>query len=81
MERLPSTIQLTAASLVVAIVVGFILGVLAAVRHNTWIDTAAMVFSVLGLTMPIFYIGLLFILVFSVNLGWFPIIGGSTESA
>ena len=78
LERLPSTIQLTAASLVVAIVVGFILGVLAAVRHNTWIDTAAMVFSVLGLTMPIFYIGLLFILVFSVNLGWFPIIGGST---
>ena len=78
MERLPSTIQLTAASLVVAIVVGFILGVLAAVHHNTWVDTAAMVFSVLGLTMPIFYIGLLLILVFSVNLGWFPIIGGST---
>ncbi len=78
MERLPSTIQLTAASLVVAIVVGFVLGVLAAVHHNTWIDTAAMVFSVLGLTMPIFYIGLLLILVFSVNLGWFPIIGGST---
>ena len=78
MERLPSTIQLTAASLLVAIVVGFILGVLAAVHHNTWVDTASMIFSVLGLTMPIFYIGLLLILVFSVNLGWFPIIGGST---
>lgn len=78
LERLPSTVQLTAASLLVAIVVGFILGVLAAVKHNTWVDTAAMVFSVLGLTMPIFYIGLLLILVFSVNLGWFPIIGGST---
>ncbi len=78
LERLPSTIQLTAASLLVAIVVGFILGVLAAVKHNTWVDTAAMVFSVLGLTMPIFYIGLLLILIFSVNLGWFPIIGGST---
>lgn len=78
MERLPSTIQLTASSLLVAIVVGFVLGVLAAVHHNTWIDTASMVFSVLGLTMPIFYIGLLLILVFSVNLGWFPIIGGST---
>ena len=78
MERLPSTLQLTAASLLVAIVVGFILGVLAAVHHNTWIDTASMIFSVLGLTMPIFYIGLLLILVFSVNLGWFPIIGGST---
>ena len=76
-ERLPSTVQLTAASLVVAIVVGFALGVLAAVKHNTWVDTAAMVFSVLGLTMPIFYIGLLLILVFAVRLGWFPITGGT----
>src|SRR5687768_1071007 len=59
MERLPSTLQLTAAAMAVAIVLGFILGVLAAVRHNTWVDTAAMVLSVLGLTMPIFYIGLL----------------------
>src|SRR3712207_9381495 len=41
LERLPSTIQLTAASLVVAILVGFALGVLAAVGHNTWVDTAA----------------------------------------
>jgi peptide/nickel transport system permease protein len=78
LERLPSTIQLTAAALVVAIVVGFSLGVLAAVKHNTWIDTAAMIFSVLGLTMPIFYIGLLSILIFAVRLGWLPIIGGST---
>jgi peptide/nickel transport system permease protein len=72
LERLPSTIQLTAAALVVAIVVGFSLGVLAAVKHNTWIDTAAMIFSVLGLTM------LLSILIFAVRLGWLPIIGGST---
>jgi peptide/nickel transport system permease protein len=78
LERLPSTVQLTAASLVVAIVVGFALGVLAAVKHNTWVDTAAMVFSVFGLTMPIFYIGLLLILIFAVRLGWFPITSGTT---
>jgi ABC-type dipeptide/oligopeptide/nickel transport system permease component len=78
LERLPSTIQLAAAAMVVATVLGFSLGVLAALKHNTWVDTAAMIFSVLGLTMPIFYIGLLFILIFAVRLGWFPIIGGST---
>ena len=78
LERLPSTLQLTAAGLLFAIVIGFAMGVLAAVKHNTWIDTASMVFSVLGLTMPIFYIGLLLILLFAVKLGWFPIIGGSS---
>jgi peptide/nickel transport system permease protein len=77
LERLPSTLQLTGAGLLFAIVIGFAMGVLAAVKHNTWVDTAAMVFSVLGLTMPIFYIGLLLILFFAVKLGWFPIIGGS----
>jgi len=77
-ERLPSTLQLTAAAMVFAVVIGFGLGVLAAVKQNSWVDTAAMVFSVLGLTMPIFYIGLLLILVFGMRLGWLPVVGGSS---
>lgn len=78
LERLPSTLQLTGAAMVFAVLVGFGMGVLAAVKQNTWIDTAAMVFSVLGLTMPIFYIGLLLILVFAVRLGWVPVVGGES---
>lgn len=77
LERLPSTLQLTGAAMVFAVVIGFSMGVIAAVKQNTWVDTAAMIFSVLGLTMPIFYIGLLLILVFVVQLGWFPVVGGS----
>jgi ABC-type dipeptide/oligopeptide/nickel transport system permease component len=78
MERLPSTAQLTAAAMLFAIVIGVGLGILAAIKQNTWIDSLSMVLSVTGLTMPIFYIGLVLILFFSVKLHWFPIVGGST---
>lgn len=78
LERLPSTLQLTAAGMFFAVVIGFALGIIAALKQNTWVDTVSMVFSILGLTMPIFYIGLLLILVFSMKLGWFPVVGGST---
>lgn len=79
LERLPSTLQLTGAAMVLAATIGLTLGTLAAVNQNSWIDTASMVLSVIGLTMPIFYIGLLLILLFSVRLGWFPIVGGTAE--
>jgi ABC-type dipeptide/oligopeptide/nickel transport system permease component len=78
MERLPSTAALTGAAMLFAIVIGVGLGILAALKQNTWIDNLSMVLSVTGLTMPIFYIGLVLILFFSVKLHWFPIVGGST---
>jgi peptide/nickel transport system permease protein len=78
MERLPSTAELTGAAMLFAIVIGVGLGILAAIKQNTWIDSLSMVLSVTGLTMPIFYIGLVLILFFSVKLHWFPIVGGST---
>ena len=78
MERLPSTAELTGAAMLFAIVIGVGLGILAAIKQNTWIDNLSMVLSVTGLTMPIFYIGLVLILFFSVKLHWFPIVGGST---
>jgi peptide/nickel transport system permease protein len=74
-EALPSTLELTFAALLVAAVVGVTLGIIAAVAHTTWIDTAAMSFALFGVSVPVFYSSLLLILFFSFRLGWFPATG------
>jgi peptide/nickel transport system permease protein len=74
-EALPSTLELTFAALLVAAIVGVILGIIAAVAHSTWLDTAAMSFALLGVSVPVFYSSLLLILFFSFRLGWFPATG------
>jgi peptide/nickel transport system permease protein len=75
-EMAPYTLQLAGASMVVAVVAGVSLGVVAAVYHNTWIDRVAMVVSLFGLSVPIFWSGLILILVFALFLQWLPITGG-----
>ena len=75
LEVLPSTLQLTFAALVVAAVVGITLGIIAAVGHGGWLDTIAMSFAMLGVSVPVFYSALLLILLFSFQLGWFPATG------
>ncbi len=70
--QIPSTLILVSAGMVVAIFVGVPLGVLAARRRNTFVDTLAMGTAVLGLSVPQFWFGLMLILLFAVNLGWFP---------
>lgn len=72
---LPYTIELTAAALVLGVLFGVPLGVLAAVRRNAAFDYAGRVFSLLGLSFPAFVSGILLLLVFSIQLGWFPVIG------
>lgn len=74
-EVLPGTLQLTTSAILVAAVVGISLGILAAVAYGSWIDTAAMSFAMLGISMPVFYASLLLILLFSFRLGWFPATG------
>lgn len=76
-ERLPATVLLAGASLVVAVIIAFPLGILAAIRRNTGWDTGAMVFSMLGVSIPNFWLGPLLILVFSLWLGWLPVSGYS----
>jgi ABC-type dipeptide/oligopeptide/nickel transport system permease component len=76
LEQYPATLELAGAALVFAVVVGGGLGLAAAVRHNTWIDNAAMVFSLGGLSIPIFWSGLLLIYLFAVQLRGVPIVGG-----
>ena len=74
-EQLLSTIELAIAAILVAIILGTILGVMAAARHGTWIDTAVMAFSVTGISIPIFWSALLLIWLFALVLGWLPATG------
>ena len=77
LERLPATLQLTLAALVVAVVISFPLGIIAAVYRNRWPDMSATSFAVLGQAMPNFWLGIMMILLFSVILGWLPVSGRS----
>jgi peptide/nickel transport system permease protein len=76
-DQVGSTLQLTFAGILLAILIGVSLGILAAVRHNTWLDTASMSVALLGVSMPSFWLGLLLILLFSVKLRWVPVVGGT----
>ncbi|MFV1972205.1 MAG: nickel ABC transporter permease, partial [Thiohalobacterales bacterium] len=75
LERLPATLVLAAVTLVITLLISLPLGILAAVRKDTAVDTGAMTFSLLGVSIPNFWLGPLLILVFSLWLGWFPVSG------
>ena len=77
-ERLPATIELAVAALVVAIVMGIPLGTVAAVRARTSVDHAATVVALLGISIPNFWLGPILAWVFSIGLGWFPVSGRGT---
>jgi len=76
-ERLPATIELAAAGLLVAVLIAFPLGILAALRKNTLWDSGAMFFAMLGISIPNFWMGPILILIFSLGLGWLPVSGRS----
>ena len=79
-ERLPATLELSLLSGVVALLVGVVLGVSAAIRPNALRAKVAMLFSLIGATLPSFLIGILLIVGFSVQLNWLPSFGrGPTE--
>lgn len=75
-NNLPSTIKLTVASMALAILFGIVLGVIAAIRRGSAIDSLVMLISLAGVSMPGFWLGLLLISLFSIRLHWLPIIGG-----
>lgn len=74
-ERIPATLLLTFTSLVVGYSVGILLGMLAAARHRTWVDQVVRVISVIGNAVPAFWLGLVLIIVFSVQLNALPMSG------
>ncbi len=70
--RFLNTVQLALVSIIISSIIGISLGIVSAVRRNTWIDSFAMFFSLIGVSMPIFWLGILLIITFSVTLGWLP---------
>ena len=74
-ERFPATFELALVSVVIATLVGVTLGVIVAIYRNTFLARFLMGFSLVGISLPTFLIGILFILVFSVWLGWLPSYG------
>ena len=72
---MPFTGELAAASMALAVAGGVFVGILAAVSHNTWRDSALTAGALVGVSMPAFFIGLLLIYLFSVEVDWFPITG------
>ncbi|MBL8702159.1 MAG: ABC transporter permease [Alphaproteobacteria bacterium] len=74
-QRLEPTLALAACSTVLAVALAIPLGVLAAHRHDTLVDRAVMLFSVLGFSLPVFVIGYLLIYLLAAELGWFPVQG------
>lgn len=75
-KTFPSTLVLTFAAMTLAIVLGFTFGLIGAVKRGTWLDSATMVFSLSGVSIPSFWLGLLMIYFFSVQLRVIPIVGG-----
>lgn len=75
LTRLPNTMKLAGLSIGVAALVGIPLGVLAAIKPNSKADNFIMVLSLVGVSMPAFWMGLILIITFSLNLGWFPTTG------
>ncbi|WDV05973.1 ABC transporter permease [Lysinibacillus irui] len=74
-ERFPNTVILALAALLIAVIIGIPAGILAARKQNTIIDYIVMLVSLVGVSMPIFWLGIMLVLFFSVNLGWFPATG------
>lgn len=78
---LPSTIELTVAAVGIGLVFGLPLGVAAALSRNGWVDYVSRVISLVGLSFPAFVSGILMLIVFSIQLGWFPVLGNTSGSA
>lgn len=75
MARFPATIEIAVFAIILATVLGIVIGVIAAVKKNTIIDNASMLLSLVGVSIPIFWLGILFIILFARNLGWLPASG------
>jgi peptide/nickel transport system permease protein len=77
-ERIPATLLLGLSAFIISLVLGIPAGILAALRHGSWIDRATMGFTILGHSLPSFFLGIMMILVFSMTLRWLPSSGTGT---
>ena len=74
-ERFPATIELSIAAIIIATFFGMTAGIISATRQYSIFDYTSMVFSLIGVSMPIFWLGLVLMIIFSLNLGWLPLSG------
>lgn len=74
-ERFPATARLAAAAMLYATILGVSMGIIAAMKRNTWIDTTSMVVALVGVSMPVFWLGLMLMLLFGVILHVLPVSG------
>jgi peptide/nickel transport system permease protein len=72
-ERLPTTIELTFCALILSIIIGIPLGIISAVRHNSWVDVLTMTWANIGVSMPVFWLGLMLAFLFSLLLKGTPL--------
>jgi peptide/nickel transport system permease protein len=75
LSKLEITAQLAVVSMLIAVAIGIPLGILAASRKGTWLDSLASLFALTGISIPHFWLGIMLVLAFSVNLNWFPASG------
>ena len=78
LERMPATVELTAAAMLLAVVVAVPVGIVSAVRRNSFLDHAGMVLALLGQSMPVYWLGIMFILLFAVRLNLLPAFGSGS---
>jgi peptide/nickel transport system permease protein len=74
-ERFPATIELSVVALFISCVLGMLLGIISATKQYSIFDYLSMLGALIGVSMPIFWLGLVFMLIFSLNLGWLPMSG------
>ena len=74
-QRFPATLELSFVALMISCVMGIVLGIISATKQYTIFDYLSMLGALIGVSMPIFWLGLVFMLIFSLNLGWLPISG------
>jgi peptide/nickel transport system permease protein len=80
-ERFPATLELTLAAMTIAVLFGVPLGFVAAKRHQGLVDNSSLVASLLGMSIPVFFLALLLKYVFSVKLGWLPSLGRASVTS
>ncbi|MDR1966034.1 MAG: ABC transporter permease [Synergistaceae bacterium] len=78
MQAFPSTLKLAAFAMAIAVIVGIPCGILSAIKQYSFFDVITMIFAMIGLSMPVFWLGLLLIILFSVQLKWLPSSGFDT---